>query len=185
MEKELVILTESDKNGGYCVAGIDIHSGRWIRLVSGDEDTDGALTVNDLTYRNKKMCSVLDIVIVQLVQDCGTSIQPENYLINRKYYLEKTGTYELEDVCKIHAPEEFEYILGKNKGHYVTAECVRNAGGISLVLVRVKDLCIHKEEDKWKADFIYRGVNYKKFSVTEKSIIVEDSFHVISMWKVV
>ena len=44
MQKDIIILTESDKNHAFCVAGIDIHTGRWVRLVTEDEDTDGALT---------------------------------------------------------------------------------------------------------------------------------------------
>lgn len=39
----LVIMTESSKFSGKCVAGIDTESGRWVRLVSDDEETHGQL----------------------------------------------------------------------------------------------------------------------------------------------
>lgn len=68
----------------------------------------------------------------------------------------KRGTYKLKDVLKIHEPEKHEYILDKNVGR------------ISLVLVKVEVLCIYYNEGKWKADFIYNGVRYSRFSVTDK-----------------
>lgn len=108
MEKELVILTESYKNGGYCVAGIDIHTGKWIRLVSEDEDTDGALTLEDLTYyKYHRVCRIFDCVIVQILKKCDNSIQPENHMIDRAYHFERTGIYKLNDILKIHKEENY------------------------------------------------------------------------------
>lgn len=43
MRKKVILLTKSLKNGGYCVAGIDYYTGQWIRLVSGNQETKGAL----------------------------------------------------------------------------------------------------------------------------------------------
>lgn len=43
MEKKIIILTKSKKHSGYCVAGIDYETGEWIRLVSSDLETEGAL----------------------------------------------------------------------------------------------------------------------------------------------
>ena len=48
MEKEILILTKSCKNGGYCVAGIDLETKKSVRLVSDDQGTQGALSKDDL-----------------------------------------------------------------------------------------------------------------------------------------
>lgn len=169
MQKDIIILTESDKNHAFCVAGIDIHTGRWVRLVTEDEDTDGALTLEDLTYENGERCKVLDCVRVPIIERCGDQIQPENHLLDRNYYMEKIGKYRLGDVLKVHRPEVHEYILGKNEGHYVTEKYVYNAGGISLVLVEVRNLRIYNNKDsKKKADFYYNSRYYKNFSVTDR-----------------
>ena len=36
MEKRIIIMTESSKFSGKCVAGIDVDSGEWVRLVSDE-----------------------------------------------------------------------------------------------------------------------------------------------------
>ena len=45
---EMVVLTKSAKNGGHCVAGIDVDTGNWVRLVSNDLNTHGALSDQDM-----------------------------------------------------------------------------------------------------------------------------------------
>lgn len=187
MQKDIIILTESDKNHGYCVAGIDIHTGRWVRLVSEDKDTDGALTLEDLTYKNGERCKVLDCVSVPIIEKCRDQIQPENHLLDRSYYLEKISECSLRDVLKLHKPEVHDYILGKNEGHYVTERYVCNAGGKSLVLVEVRNLRIYSNEDgKKKADFYYNFRNYRNFPVTDreyydKKVIINSAILVISL----
>lgn len=47
MDITLVIMTKSRKNRGLCVAGPDISTGKWIRLVADYEDDD-ALSQTDL-----------------------------------------------------------------------------------------------------------------------------------------
>lgn len=67
MEKRVIILTKSDKNGGYCVAGIDVNTGNFIRLVSEDENSNYALSDNDLIYDDERTyVEPMDIVNVQL-----------------------------------------------------------------------------------------------------------------------
>jgi hypothetical protein len=39
MQRDILILANSRKNGGYCVAGKDVITNEWIRIVG---DTDGA-----------------------------------------------------------------------------------------------------------------------------------------------
>ena len=50
--KEVVILTKSYKNKGYCVAGIDAETGEWIRLVSDDEESHGSLFREHMSYND-------------------------------------------------------------------------------------------------------------------------------------
>ena len=52
MEKTIIILTKSKKHSGYCVAGIDFETGEWIRLVSSDIETEGAVPNETLQLSN-------------------------------------------------------------------------------------------------------------------------------------
>ena len=49
----MVVLTKSSKFGEYCVAGINYDTGKWVRLVSTDETTHGAITLEDLHLKNE------------------------------------------------------------------------------------------------------------------------------------
>mgnify|MGYP007105586249 CR=1 FL=1 len=62
MKKEAVILTRSSKIGGYCVAGVDIHTGEWVRFVSDDAKTHGALSRNDtVSYTHLTLPTILRV----------------------------------------------------------------------------------------------------------------------------
>ena len=83
MFKDIIILTKSAKHGKYCVAGIDIKSKSWVRLVSDDVASDGALSNLDIRLSNGKFCKPLDLVRVYIKQAVSESCQTENHLIEK------------------------------------------------------------------------------------------------------
>lgn len=98
MEREVAILTMSSKNGGFCVAGIDVNNGKWIRLVSDDTETHGALSRDDIKYQNGSFCKPLDVVAVPIIKDLPLQYQPENVLIDSEKWWKKNGTISIDDV---------------------------------------------------------------------------------------
>lgn len=81
--REIIILANSAKKGGHCVAGKDIKTGEWIRPVSSMNG--GELTREQTTLHNRNYswgARVLDKVMINF--DCHTPLsnQPENYLID-------------------------------------------------------------------------------------------------------
>jgi len=93
MKKEIIILTKSAKINGFCVAGVDISNGEWIRLVSDDANGEGAVSRNDLTYEDGIQAEIFDLVAVECMP-AATEAQSENYLYNRRYYWEKNKNDE-------------------------------------------------------------------------------------------
>ena len=61
-----LVLTKSSKYSGYCVAGIDCKSGNWIRLITEDLQSHGAVWAEDLIYKNGRECQILDIIEFEL-----------------------------------------------------------------------------------------------------------------------
>lgn len=86
MKCTVAILTMSSKNGGYCVAGVDVKNGDWIRLVSDNVYTHGALSSDDIKYKSGGYCKPLDVVQVPIIRYTPLEYQPENVLIDRKEY---------------------------------------------------------------------------------------------------
>lgn len=166
MKKEVVILTMSSKNKKYCVAGLDVNNGEWIRLVSNDEESHGALLRNDVTYKDNTICQPLDIVRIPVFGDCPIKYQPENVLINSEKYWKKTGEFDIETLLDTYDLDEPSYIFG-NTDPYVTEEKMSQIG-YSLITVEVSNLRIsHPGEHSTKARFTYNGVSYTNMSVTD------------------
>jgi len=166
-EIDVVILTKSSKNGGYCVAGIDVNSSKWVRLVSSDTRSHGALFDRDMQYRNNTFFNLLDVVRVPVLRKVPSEHQPENILIDEEEYWEKIGELSISDVLELHPPETHRFLLG-NEYPYITEERVDTVGH-SLILVKVSDLIItHPRERTTKASFRYRFTTYENMSVTDR-----------------
>ncbi|MBS5388923.1 MAG: hypothetical protein KHY31_16335 [Clostridiales bacterium] len=176
MEREVAILTMSSKNGGYCVAGIDVENGKWIRLVSNDNKTHGALSNEDIKYQNGQYCKPLDLVQIPIIRNAPLEHQPENVLIDSSKYWRKVRTLTLDDVLKMH-PVEYHFFLLGNQYAYITEAGIGNVDH-SLIIVEVSDLTVeHPTERSTKATFTYRGVIYKDISVTDR-----DFYSVPNLW---
>ena len=170
--KKIIILTESSKFKNNCVAGIEKDTGKWIRVVSNDEDTYGALTKDDIMYKDGTMCEVMDIVNVPYVKAVPTKTQPQNILIDRNYYLTKDGVATLDDVLEIHPKEINDYIFGTRYSS-VKEEYLEELGvDYSLTLIKVKKLVFNWRENnkgqlKLKVTFKYNDIKYEDMSVTD------------------
>lgn len=177
MEREVAILTMSSKNGGYCVAGIDIKNGEWIRLVSDDDKTHGALSNDDIKYQNGQYCKPLDLVRVSVVRASPLEHQPENVLIDSEKWWSKVKTLTLDDVLEVHPVERHTLLLG-NKYAYITEAGIGNVN-CSLIIVEVSDLTIeHPTDRSTKATFRYNGNTYRDISVTDR-----DYYSAPNLWE--
>ena len=170
MEREIAILTKSSKFGGYCVAGVDINTGEWVRFVSNNVQTHGALSKCDITYKDRNICAPLDVVLVDVVGAAPLAHQPENYLIDSHKYWRKTGKCTLSDVLGVH-PEEVQPYLYGNLSPFVNGNEITNIG-YSLTLVKVSSLTISQttnicNKPKTKASFVYNKKRYYNMSVTD------------------
>jgi len=188
---KMVVLTKSSKFKNNCVAGIDVNTGKWIRLVSDDENTHGALTDNDISYQSGGKCKILDIIIVQCIQDVPTIAQPENILIDTDVYIEREGSTAIENVIALHPAENHNRIFG-NRYNYIKESYLEDVD-YSLTLIDSKNLNFTLQENdsgnlKLKVDFDYNGIRYENFSVTDpeyydtkQGTTIETAYMVISI----
>ncbi|HFI2472862.1 TPA: hypothetical protein ACGO11_001206 [Streptococcus suis] len=97
MERKIVILTKSEKHNAYCVAGRDIETDEWVRLVNRDE----VMTDENLTTQEGYICKELDVVVVDCFdQPSNIEHQPENVYIKEGYFISKVGEMTWEEVVK-------------------------------------------------------------------------------------
>ena len=165
MYKDIIILTKSSKNGKYCVAGIDFNTGKWIRLVSDDTDSDGALSECDMRI-NDGYCKPLDLVRVEIEKAVPTGCQIENHLVvSGKRWL-KLDTLSLDEVLKIHKPKSSYNIFGNSMPYISGIDRMSH----SLFLAEVTDLKVYHFNDgreRTRADFIFKRQEYKDIRVTD------------------
>lgn len=165
-----LLLGKSIKNGGKCVGGFDCKTGKWVRLITNDQQSHGAVADKYLVYEDGRPCQLLDIMQVPILGAANDELQPENLLLDTSRTLRFIKRVTLEDALKIHPAETKNDILG-NKYSYITEKRVGQIG-YSLIIVKVNDLLIkhvknNEGKDKTKADFIYRSSKYENVSVTD------------------
>ncbi len=165
MERRIVILTKSAMHGGSCVAGIDIDSGRWVRLVS---DVNGSsLGASYMSYCNANgQCQPLDVVSVDVIGSVPIRNQKENCMI-KACSMSKICTCSLSQVLQFHRAENHQYIFG-NESKRLTEDDMQGFNfNHSLILVYVHDLMFTTFYGKNQANFIYNKIKYKYMNVTD------------------
>ena len=170
MTKNIVIMTRSSKNGGFCVAGIDTRTGEWIRLVSTNSCTGGALSKNDLKYDDGIMCAPLDIVQVSVIQKQDSKYQPENYILDTTKPIYRCGFASIDEVLGLHPCEVHDFLYGNTRAYALEHEV--EEFGFSLVLIEIQNLKINQivnyaGKKKTKATFNYNRYCYSSLSVTD------------------
>ncbi len=160
--EDIIILTKSFKNRKFCVAGINADTGEWIRLVTNDEASRGALSNADMTCLDGSISQPLDIVRVPICREVGTPHQPENVLIAAGKRWAKLGQSTLADVLRLCPASRSSYVFGTQSYKLLEEELP----GYSLDLIRVTNLTVF-QEGRLKSDFTYNGRAYRYVSFTD------------------
>ncbi len=176
--KTLIVMTKSSKYHGNCVTGIDTETGKWIRLMTHDEQSQGAVSDVLLKYADGTELDVLDIVTAPIKEWCGDNLHPENYYLDETHFFEKTGNATFADVLALHPDEKHRFIYN-NSLPFVDLEHI-NYVDYSLCLVKVDDLTIYQTDNslgkkKWKASFTYNDAKYKGIAMTDPKF-----YHLVS-----
>jgi hypothetical protein len=81
-ESQFLCLAVSRRDGGNCIAGIDLDSGKWIRPVHTKNRGalgDHEIVVRDSATKNLRMLATLDVLRLGFERYVGDRVQPENW----------------------------------------------------------------------------------------------------------
>lgn len=129
---EMVCLACSRKRGELCVAGIDLRSKQWVRLVGCPSGS--ALSKRYVSYEDRSVVKTLDRVRVPVLDRAPLSFQPENWVIDKEQWWVKEGEYtsaQLADFCSPPAP-----IFGNCADSLTPLEVSRMSPSHSLLLIK-------------------------------------------------
>ena len=179
MKKTVLILTKSAKTGGYCVAGIDVNTRQWIRLVTDNAEVHNSLTDDNMVCSNGRICNKLDVVEVEFIRNAPAPHQPENALINQAVPFRYLYSYESIE----HAlrqlnirPIEPQYLYGSSS-RCISSDNI-DSYRCSLCLFKVHDLEIQNSATNGKRNkvgFSYHGSSYNQFSMTDRDYYFRSS----------
>ncbi len=179
MEKEIIILAKSKKYGGYCVAGIDVRTGEWIRLSSNNKETHGAVPKSFMKDGYGHTLEVLDQIKVNLKQYIPEGVQIENYLYDESFRFIKQGRVTLKHaISKIYQKAE-DYIFYNTSRSIPEDEIVHIPyyNWHSLQWIQAKSLRIYtkyseyRDKLSYRGEIEYKGHCYRDLSITDESFI--------------
>jgi hypothetical protein len=177
MFKKIILLTKSRKHGGYCTAGIDCTTGKWIRFISDDREcrTD-EVTEKHMTYNNGQVAEVLDVIQIGCKEFNPYYYQPENYLIDINNQWLKLGTASINKILRIHPFETKEYLFFDTyyKISDTLVKSLDEEDIYSLIFISVKNPIINVNVKPWNGEksvtmsFKYNSKNYRFFRITDE-----------------
>lgn len=171
MRKDIIVLTKSIKHNGYCVAGIDAHTGEWVRLVSDDHESEGAVPAEMLQYSDGSFVQIYDVISVEIISHVPTLVQPENYLYAGDVKWRKIGVSNLDEVIDLHGYDNPRYVFG-NTDVSLPSDW-RFTGESSLLLLNVPEsnIWIKTFQNGSKTvslNFTYNNEKYMYMRISQK-----------------
>jgi len=137
--QRIVCLANSYKHEHRCVAGIDLTTKRWVRLIGNE--IPGCLTLREASYEDGQSVAVLDVFQADLTEPCGTCSHPEDVRV-------ESGIFQ--PVRRFDAPRDSKFLASfvSKQGRVLQGYCDRIFASRvekspltnSLELVRPEDL---------------------------------------------
>ena len=161
---ELLILANSRKLGGRCIAGIDLVSKKWVRPVSradhGELSKEECLISEDGVWRDIEVLDVVSAPIGKPIESLG---QPENcILLSDAWALKgKIPISQVEEVLDLVCDAEESLLYGTGRSVYMQSV---KSGRVnkSLTLVKVVEPTFYIDESpkKLRCRFSYSSNDY-------------------------
>ncbi|MBQ7155447.1 MAG: hypothetical protein IJR85_07850 [Synergistaceae bacterium] len=170
MKIDAVILAKSTMWGKFCVAGIDIHSGMWVRFV-GYEDGK-PLDDSQMMFINAAgSCNPLDVARIRIARRIPRHNHVEDCMIHRDSWL-KLGHMTIEEILQVHPEESYRYIFGNGMEYVTDEEMGKLRFRYSLILIRADNLTLAPERNRndelrARAFFSHNNRNYAHIRVTD------------------
>lgn len=186
--KVIVILAKTRQKDGFCIAGRELYLerkshclGAWVRLVSADKLSKGAILPMQCELNNQQEAEVLDVVLVPIKKNLPLPAQPDNLLIEEcDSWVIKGRIPAAIMMAFIEKPDYIWYASAKP--NYILPGEVKYESEVkqSLYIIQVKQLTFvlsfaynyftQRYERKMTAKFIYNEELYEKFPVLDPKV---------------
>ena len=171
MDRDIVILAISEKNGNYCVAGVDVNTGKWARPYSDFKDIEGAVPESHLIYQNGRRAEIFDIVRIKEKQPCYNEVQPENFFYDNNRKWQYIDRLTLHKTVLLHDFDYRDEIFFNHERRLSQEELDRFTARESLLMLYVTNLEVLVKVSNWdghkqfKLNFDCDGIHYLEFAI--------------------
>lgn len=173
MKQNILLLTKSKKFKGYCVTGINIENGEWVRF---NPDGEESYPIKDFVFQDGSIPELLDIIGIDVAYSCGTYNQPENVTITN--HLERsTANPDVNLLLEKRAKEDFikHKKLFYNSSFKIDCDSYSVPDGeepYSLHLIKPETVIIYKiDQTKCRASIKYNNEIYESLRITDLDFI--------------
>lgn len=174
--RELVIIAKSRKHSDYCIAGIDCKSVELVRVITDNKNNGYAVSAKDIINEDGTIAEVLDNVVI-VTDDNNVEIphQPENIMLDTRYYVLNKGTLDKSKLRKFinQLANMYEDIF-YNTNRYISKkelDQIHKEDRHSLEIVK-PDFMIVKVKDSLKktlmANIKYNSLWYNNIPITDE-----------------
>jgi hypothetical protein len=153
----ILCLANSYKHDHRCVAGIDLVTKRWVRLVG--RKVAGCLTIAETCYADGKQAAILDVFEAELGENCGTNCHPEDvYVAGRPWRLIHHMNEQRGLQCLSEHISKRPSVLQGYTDNVSAARVIEVARERSLELIEPTDLWwwIRESKDRRKNRAVFR-----------------------------
>lgn len=130
MKRSFVLITRSYKYGGYCVAGFDAVTKRWIRLVSLSDPSG-----NEIPKHIFEPFDDLDILEVEGTGDAPCGCQTENFVLDLSVPPRRVGKFSFYELLTPAYIGMTPMIFGNVLSGLSAEEVARQNGSLGLFKV--------------------------------------------------
>jgi hypothetical protein len=179
-ESRFLCLAVSRRDGGNCIAGIDLDSGEWIRPVNSNSTgafCDHELIVVEKSTGRRRLLAPLDVFLLKLEKYAGANAQPENWEITPPSY-ENPITVLMRFDPKNHLDNLSSYLDKTDKLLCSSGDSVSESNvklrplSHSLSLIRPRDLNWKVVESRYPGRFQVRADF--RYAISPYSLVVTD-----------
>lgn len=171
MKKQIIIMAKSVKHyPHYCIAGIDLDTHKWIRPISSNTITEGAVPREHIIYENGREVEVLDVVEIEFTNPAETKAQQENYAYNEDIPWRKVGEMSLEELLDNYEVDTPEFVFENTEKSLDNWDIT----GTSLLLLEIDNPCVvvktFPNRKKVNLNFTYNNRDYNYIQVGDRNL---------------
>ncbi len=172
MIRQVCVLTKSYKNGGYCVAGIDLATKKIVRLVNSQDPAYDFIKKEQLIIDNYEI-KCFDVIEVDFLLDIPQGCQIENCLVNQNTPFKTINTFSEEETFKLLDKDNDDNFM-INKNYYLDENEIKNVNKSLFIYIvknfKVEASIVEEYGDlryRYKCSFDYKNERYIDMSLTD------------------